>query len=188
MTGFKHAFLCLSVLRNEVLGCMIIMLCAGTSLAQDSLARCDRYAALQADPAHTAPPVAFEMLDATSAILSCTNALEQPLSEMELGRVWLQLGRGYLKGGQSAEAMAAFKQAASHHYPAGYFALGVAYYLGDDIPSDHKRAEELLKKALEKGVIWSAKALSALYDDPSSDYYDRQLASHFDTLFAKKNL
>ena len=53
--------------------------------------------------------------------------------------------------------MSSFSKSASFAYPAGYFALGVAYLLGDDVEKDDAKAKNYLLLALENNVIWAAK-------------------------------
>ena len=61
-------------------------------------------------------------------------------------------------------------------YPAGYFALGVAYLLGDDVEKDDAKAKDYLLLALDNNVIWAAKALSALHENKASEFYDVERA------------
>jgi TPR repeat protein len=72
---------------------------------------------------------------------------------------------------------------ASLVYPAGYFALGVAYLLGDDVEKDDAKAKDYLLLALEGNVVWAAKALSTLHDNKASEFYDFKLGQNYLTLF-----
>ena len=79
--------------------------------------------------------------------------------------------------------MASFNKSASFAYPAGYFAFGVAYLLGDDVGKDDTKAKVYLLLALKGNVVWAAKALSALHQNRASEFYDAKLAQNYLTLF-----
>ena len=80
-------------------------------------------------------------------------------------------------------SISSFDKSASFAYPAGYFALGVAYLLGDDVKKDDAKAKDYLLLALENNVIWAAKALSALHENKASEFYDVERAKDYLTLF-----
>ncbi|MGB1998530.1 MAG: hypothetical protein ACPHS7_03720, partial [Candidatus Puniceispirillaceae bacterium] len=98
-------------------------------------------------------------------------------------RYYLQLGRGQLRDGDSKGAISSFHKSASFAYPAGYFALGVAYLLGDDVEKDDAKAKDYLLLALENNVIWAAKALSSLHENKASEFYDVKRAKNYHFLF-----
>ena len=76
--------------------------------------------------------------------------------------------RGYLRAGQIDAAMDAFSHAHKAGYPAAGFALGMMYFLGDDIAADHDRALLLFTAAYDQGVIWAALGMAELHADPMS--------------------
>ena len=156
---------------------MVAVLCSSTGAAngETPAGACDRLAALEADPHHTAAPVAFAAIDPAAVIPACRNALATAGAEKP--RLWLQLGRGYLRAGQIDAAMDAFTRAHQAAYPAAGFALGMMYFLGDDIAADHDRALMLFTAAYEQGVIWAALGLAELHADPMSPHHDTARAA-----------
>ena len=88
-----------------------------------------------------------------------------------------------MRGGDTGGAMASVNESAAFAYPAGYFALGVAYLLGDDVGKDDTKAKGYLLLALEGSVVWAANALSALHDNKASEFYDVKLGQNYLTLF-----
>lgn len=138
---------------------------------------CDRLAALEADPSHTSEPVAFDDIDSVAVISACMQAIT--VGQGDNRRYWLQLGRGYLRAGDIDAAYAAFETSHQQHYPAATFALGMMYFLGDDIAEDHDRAVSLFNRAYADGVFWAALGMAELYADPMSLYHDEQLSNHW---------
>ena len=167
----------------------LLFIIAGTSHANATVINygkgCDELGALAADPSKKATAVPFEDIDAAALIKACHAALNLSAADRDLGRYYLQLGRGQLRAGQSADAMTAFENAANLEYPAGHFALGVAYLLGDDVAKDAARAKHHLETALQGQVIWAAKALKTLYADHSSPYFDPEAAKKYQQLFTQ---
>ena len=144
---------------------------------------CDDLGALAADPLRQSKPVRFEDIQAKRLISACRTNIESATKAQDQARYYLQLGRGQLRDGDSGGAMSSFSKSASFAYPAGYFALGVAYLLGDDVEKDDAKAKYYLLLALEGNVAWAAKALSTLHDNKASEFYDVKLAQNYLTLF-----
>ena len=144
---------------------------------------CDDLGALAADPLRQSEPVRFEDIQAKKLINACRAAISSATKPQDQARYYLQLGRGQLRDGDSKGAMSSFSKSASFAYPAGYFALGVAYLLGDDVEKDDAKAKDYLLLALEGNVVWAAKALSALHDNKASEFYDFKLGQNYLTLF-----
>ena len=144
---------------------------------------CDDLGALAADPLRQSKPVRFEDIQAKRLISACRTDIESATKAQDQARYYLQLGRGQLRDGDSGGAMSSFRKSASFAYPAGYFALGVAYLLGDDVEKDDAKAKDYLLLALEGNVVWAAKALSELHDNKASEFYDFKLGQNYLTLF-----
>ena len=144
---------------------------------------CDDLGALAADPLRQSKPVRFEDIQAKRLISACRTNIESATKAQDQARYYLQLGRGQLRDGDSGGAMSSFSKSASFAYPAGYFALGVAYLLGDDVEKDDAKAKDYLLLALEGNVVWAAKALSTLHDNKASEFYDVKLGQNYLTLF-----
>ena len=144
---------------------------------------CDDLGALAADPLRQSKPVRFEDIQAKRLISACRTNIESATKAQDQARYYLQLGRGQLRNGDSGGAMSSFSKSASFAYPAGYFALGVAYLLGDDVEKDDAKAKYYLLLALEGNVVWAAKALSTLHDNKASEFYDVKLGQNYLTLF-----
>jgi TPR repeat protein len=144
---------------------------------------CDDLGALAADPLRQSEPVRFEDIQAKRLISACHTDIESATKAQDQARYYLQLGRGQLRDGDSKGAISSFHKSASFAYPAGYFALGVAYLLGDDVEKDDAKAKYYLLLALEGNVDWAAKALSTLHDNKASEFYDVKLGQNYLTLF-----
>ena len=144
---------------------------------------CDDLGALAADPLRQSEPVRFEDIQARRLISVCRAAISSATKPQDQARYYLQLGRGQLRDGDSKGAISSFHKSASFAYPAGYFALGVAYLLGDDVGKDDTKAKGYLLLALDNNVIWAAKALSALHENKASEFYDVERAENYLTLF-----
>ena len=162
----------------------VLLLLVQTPMSQLTK-NCDLEASLEADPVHVSAPVAFDAIEPKSAIEVCLEALSNRLDKQTRGRIWLQLGRGYLKNHQINSAKAAFEKSVSHGYGAGYFALGVMYWLGGDIKRDPDLAKAYLEEAYSNGVFWSAKILQDLYDDKESHLYDKSLADYYEKTWSE---
>ena len=163
---------------------LLILAESRNSNALDQLgSSCDDLGALAADPLHQSEPVEFQDIQANQLINACRAAIASATKPQDQARFYLQLGRGQLRDGDSKGAISSFYKSASFAYPAGYFALGVAYLMGDDVAKDDAKAKEYLLLALENGVIWAAKALSALHENKASEFYDVERAENYLTLF-----
>ena len=147
---------------------------------------CDDLGALVADPLHRSEPIRFEDIQANRLISACRAAIASATEPQDQARYYLQLGRGQLRDGDSKGAISSFHKSASFAYPAGYFALGVAYLLGDDVEKDDAKAKDYLLLALDNNVIWAAKALSALHENKASEFYDVERAENYLTFFQDK--
>ena len=168
---------CRMLVKASGVAVMTAALSGGASMAREEMPAeaCDRLAALEADPFHTAPPVAFAAIDPATVIPACREALATEGAQRP--RLWLQLGRGYLRAGQIDAAMDAFSHAHKARYPAAGFALGMMYFLGDDIAADHDRALMLFTAAYDQGVIWAALGMAELHADPMSPHHDMDRAA-----------
>ena len=144
---------------------------------------CDDLGALAADPLRKSEPVKFQDIQANQLISACHAAIASATKSQDQARYYLQLGRGQLRDGDSKGAISSFHKSASFAYPAGYFALGVAYLLGDDVEKDDAKAKDYLLLALENNVIWAAKALSSLHENKASEFYDVKRAKNYLSLF-----
>jgi TPR repeat protein len=144
---------------------------------------CDDLGALAADPLRQSEPVEFQDIHANQLINACRAAIASATKPQDRARYYLQLGRGQLRDGDSKGAISSFHKSASFADPAGYFALGVAYLLGDDVEKDDAKAKDYLLLALDNNVIWAAKALSALHENKASEFYDVERAENYLTLF-----
>ena len=144
---------------------------------------CDNLGALVANPLRQSEPVKFQDIKANRLISACRAAIASATKSQDQARYYLQLSRGQLRDGDSTGAISSFHKSASFAYPAGYFALGVAYLLGDDVEKDDAKAKDYLLLALETNVIWAAKALSTLHENKASEFYDVERAENYLTLF-----
>ena len=163
---------------------LLILAKPSTSSALDPPgSSCDDLGALAADPLRQSEPVKFEDIQAKKLINACRAAISSATKPQDQARYYLQLGRGQLRDGDSGGAMSSFNKSASLVYPAGYFALGVAYLLGDDVEKDDAKAKDYLLLALEGNVVWAAKALSELHENKASEFYDFKLGQNYLTLF-----
>ena len=144
---------------------------------------CDDLGALAADPLRQSEPVEFQDIKANQLINACRAAIASATKPQDQARFYLQLGRGQLRDGDPKGTISSFHKSASLAYPAGYFALGVAYLLGDDVEKNDAKAKDYLLLALDNNVIWAAKALSALHENKASEFYDVERAENYLTLF-----
>ena len=145
---------------------------------------CDTLGALEADPNAIAPAVSFQDINAVSLIEACAIAIDR--RDKDLPRFLLQRGRGYLRAGDGAAAMADIQKSHDLGYPAGTFGLATAYYLGDDVDQDFERARALFELSYEEGIRWSAKGLSILYANESYEYFDPAVSNTWALRFEYK--
>ncbi|MDC1001099.1 hypothetical protein OAS89_01285 [Alphaproteobacteria bacterium] len=170
--------------RVTLIASLLILAEPSNSAASDQPgSSCDDLGALVADPLRQSEPVEFQDIQANQLINACRAAIASATKPKDRARYYLQLGRGQLRDGDSKGAISSFNESASFAYPAGYFALGVAYLLGDDVEKNDAKAKDYLLLALENNVIWAAKALSALHENKASEFYDVERAKDYLTLF-----
>ena len=141
-----------------------------TAAPVHSATQCDHLGALLADPMAVSAPVAFDAIDADALISACTIALQR--DRIDKARYLLQRARGYLRAGRADQAMQDIRAANDLEYPAATFALATAYFLGDDVPQDYEQARLLFELSYARGVTWSAKGLSMLYENEFFEGYD----------------
>jgi TPR repeat protein len=139
---------------------------------------CDDLGALAADTLRQSEPVKFQNIQVNQLINAWRAAITSATQPQGQARFYLQLGRGQLRDSDSRGAISSFHKSASFTYPAGYFALGVAYLLGDDVEKDDAKAKDYLLLALENNVIWAAKALSALHESKASKRSSKKRMPH----------
>ena len=170
--------------RVILIASLLILAEPSNSAASDQPgSSCDDLGALAADPLRQSEPVEFQDIQANRLISACRAAIASATNPQNQARYYLQLGRGQLRDGDSVGAISSFHKSASFAYPAGYFALGVVYLLGDDVKKDDAKAKDYLLLALENNVIWAAKALSSLHENESSEFYDVKRAKNYLFLF-----
>ena len=99
----------------------------------------------------------------------------------------LNLGRGYLAAGKTEQAKQAFISARELGYPAAYFALGVFYLVGEEGTQNLPAAHVHLIQALDKGVVWAARALVMLHQHPNPDYYSPEKAAAYEDLWQERD-
>lgn len=156
----------------KIVPALSVLITPSLMFAQDL---CDTLGALEADPKAVAPAVAFQDIQPTNLIEACAVAIDR--ADDGLPRFLLQRGRGYLRAGDGAAAMADIQKSHDMGYSAATFGLATAYYLGDDVEQDFERARALFELAYEEGVRWSARGLSILHANESYEHFDLELAS-----------
>ena len=145
---------------------------------------CDTLGALEADPSAVAPAISFQDINAVNLIEACAVAIDR--LDADLPRFLLQRGRGHLRSGDGAAAMADIQKSHDLGYPAATFGLATAYYLGDDVKQDFERARALFELSYEEGIRWSAKGLSILYANEAYEYYDPAVSNTWAARFEYK--
>ena len=166
-----------------IAGLLILAEPSNSAASDQPGSSCDDLGALAADPLRQSEPVEFQDIQANQLINACLAAIASAAKPQDRARYYLQLGRGQLRDGDSQGAISSFHKSGSFAYPAGYFALGVVYLLGDDIEKNDAKAKDYLLLALENNVIWAAKALSALHENKASEFYDVERAANYLTHF-----
>ena len=142
---------------------------------------CDQLAALEADPMHSAPPIAFENLQAQQIISACTASIDAAIEPR--GRYLIQRGRGYLKADQFDLAWADWNAAKALSYPVADFVLASAYLIADNLEQDLKKARDHYLAAYQNGVGWSAQALAMIYENPRCPCFNFEIAELWQTRF-----
>ena len=184
--SFLVSQICLMRSLILLIGFMAAYMSSAADTSQLQAVRCNVLGALAADPTQQSKPVTFEQIEPAALTDACSAAIAETDDAFKLGRYYLHLGRGLLRGGDASDAMIAFQMSAEYGYPAGYFALGVAYLLGEDVQQDEVKAEFLLNLALKKHVVWAAKALAMLHNNKGSALYDPKRAEEYSTLFKER--
>lgn len=130
------------------------------------LVLCDRIAADPADPdkpsdvkgaAEIAPG------DVATAVKYCR------IAAAGSRRAMYALGRAYAAGGQTADALAAYRRAADKGSSSAMVELGVAYATGAGLPKDEAKARQLLERAAAAGNPRGISNLAALGGGGASD-------------------
>ena len=123
------------------------------------LVLCDRVAADPADPdkprdVNGVTEIASS--DIATAIKFCKNA------SASSRRAMYALGRALAAGGQTQEAIGAFRRAADKGSTAAMVELGVMYATGAGVPKDEAQARKLLERAAQAGDARGVANLMAL--------------------------
>ena len=142
---------------------------------------CDILGSLEADPYAVTDPVSFQEIKGEELVAACSAAITK--QDENLPRYLLQRGRGYLRIGQGASALADIIKAHELGYPAATFGLGTAHYLGDDIKQDFDVAHRLFLSAYSQRVRWAAQGLSLLYGNENYEGYDPHLSEVWSARF-----
>ncbi|MFZ5737054.1 MAG: tetratricopeptide repeat protein [Pseudomonadota bacterium] len=130
------------------------------------LVLCDRIAADPADPdkpsdvkgaAEIAPG------DVATAVKYCR------IAAAGSRRAMYALGRAYAAGGQTVDALAAYRRAADKGSSSAMVELGVAYATGAGLPKDEAKARQLLERAAAAGNPRGISNLAALGGGGASD-------------------
>ena len=102
----------------KITAVITVLITPSLMFAQDL---CDTLGALQADPKAVAPAVAFQDIQPTNLIEACAVAIDR--ADEDLPRFLLQRGRGYLRAGDGAAAMADIQKSHDMGYSAATFGL-----------------------------------------------------------------
>jgi TPR repeat protein len=130
-----------------VFGAALLAPAAGHSQPAD-LVLCDRVAADPADPDKPRDVKGVNEIassDIATAIKFCKTASGSSR------RAMFALGRAYAAGGQTQEAIAAFRRAADKGSTAAMVELGVMFATGAGVPKDEAQARKLLERAAQAG-------------------------------------
>lgn len=112
------------------------------------LVLCDRLAADPADPDKPRDVKGVNEVassDIATAIKFCK------IASASSRRAMYALGRAYAAGGQTQEAVAAFRRAADKGSTAAMVELGVMFATGQGVPKDEAQARKLLDRAAQAG-------------------------------------
>ncbi|HTV28135.1 MAG TPA: TIR domain-containing protein [Xanthobacteraceae bacterium] len=147
---------------------------AGDENKNDSGPACDRLAGNSVDPKRTVPiGMQFNDIDPEKAIPVCKAAAQASPDEP---RFEYELGRALQRGGKPVEAIAAYREAASKHYPAALFNLGLAYEEGNGVTQDQAEALRLLRAATAGGLFEADAEIANFYWDGEGIAADREQA------------
>ena len=145
----------------------LLCLMMSPSWAQESdtgpAAVCDRLAASPYDP--TVSPgkgVAFEKIDATTAVAACESALEFAPDDAKLR---FQLARALDAAGRAAEAIAAYEKAIDGGSMLALSAMGTLYDGGYGVEVDPAKAAEFYQRAADAGLPLAMTNLASLYEE-----------------------
>ena len=130
-----------------VSGAALLVPAAANSQSAD-LVLCDRVAADPADPDKPRDVKGVNEIassDIATAIRFCK------IASGSSRRAMFALGRAYAAGGQSQEAIAAFRRAADKGSTAAMVELGVMFATGAGVPKDEAQARKLLERAAQAG-------------------------------------
>jgi TPR repeat protein len=130
-----------------VSGAALLVPAAAHSQSAD-LVLCDRVAADPADPDKPRDVKGVNEIassDIATAIRFCK------IASGSSRRAMFALGRAYAAGGQSQEAIAAFRRAADKGSTAAMVELGVMFATGAGVPKDEAQARKLLERAAQAG-------------------------------------
>jgi len=142
---------------------------------------CDVLGSLEADPYAVSEAISFQEIKGDELVEACSAAITK--QDENLPRYLLQRGRGYLRTGQGASALADIIKAHELGYPAATFGLGTAHYLGDDIKQDFDMAHRLFLSAYSQRVRWAAQGLSLLYGNEKYEGFDPHLSEVWSARF-----
>jgi len=157
---------------------ILLLFWASTAFSNE---RCDVLGALDADPYAVSEAVSFQEIIGDELVEACSAAIAK--QDENLPRYLLQRGRGYLRIGQGASALADIIKAHELGYPAATFGLGTAHYLGDDIKQDFDVAHRLFLSAYSQRVRWAAQGLSLLYGNENYEGFDPHLSEVWSARF-----
>jgi TPR repeat protein len=145
-------------LATLVFGATLLAPAAAHSQSAD-LVLCDRLAADPADPDKPRDVKGVNEIassDIATAIKFCRTASGSSR------RAMFALGRAYAAGGQTQEAIAAFRRAADKGSTAAMVELGVMFASGAGVPKDEAQARKLLERAAQAGDPRAVANLMAL--------------------------
>ena len=141
----------------------------GWALVQKKQTECDRLTAHQNDPHLTAPPVAWDALNAVAALKACKADLAK---DPKNGRLMNNLSRAYNKANDYLQSFQWAERAVRAGHAYAHHTMSLHYQYGEGVDKD--RAEEIrwLEKARGKGVPASSLQLAqyALKDYGRPDY------------------
>lgn len=130
------------------------------------LVLCDRIAADPADPDKPSDVKGVAEIapgDVATAVKYCR------IAAAGSRRAMYALGRAYAAGGQTADALAAYRRAADKGSSSAMVELGVAYATGAGLPKDEAKARQLLERAAAAGNPRGISNLAALGGGGASD-------------------
>lgn len=137
------------MLHRLAFAATILLAAYGAAFAQSAdLVLCDRVAADPADPDKPRDVTGVNQIassDIATAIKFCKTA------SASSRRAMYALGRAYMAGGQTQEAVAAFRRAADKGSTGAMVELGVLYANGNGVPRDEAQARKYLDRAAQAG-------------------------------------